>query len=52
MTYGNNFGLVTVDWERPDPLVSLQIRDEVGDITIQQKLPLSVLQPAGKRKAG
>jgi alkaline phosphatase D len=45
MNQGNNFGMVTIDWSRPDPLLSLQIRDEPGDIMIQQKLPLSALQP-------
>jgi alkaline phosphatase D len=45
MQYGNNFGVVTIDWKRKDPLIGLQIRDEEGDITIQQKVPLSVLQP-------
>lgn len=45
MNQGNNFGLVALDWERSDPVVSLQIRDEQGDITIQEKIPLSWLQP-------
>ena len=45
MNVGNNFGVIAIDWSRPDPLISLQIRDEAGDITIQEKLPLSVLQP-------
>lgn len=55
MNVGNNFGMVAIDWNRPDPLISLQIRDESGDITIQEKLPLSVLQPGtikSKGKAG
>ncbi len=45
MNVGNNFGVIAVDWSRPDPVISLQVRDEVGDITIQEKLPLSALQP-------
>ncbi len=45
MNHGHNFGLVTIDWSRPDPLLGLQIRDEEGDITIQEKVPLSLLQP-------
>lgn len=44
MAYGNNFGFIEVDWKRKDPLIRLQIRDEVGDIFLQQKLPLSVLK--------
>jgi alkaline phosphatase D len=51
MNQGDNFGLVTIDWERPDPLVSLQIRDVAGDITIQEKVPLSWLQPGAIRGA-
>jgi alkaline phosphatase D len=50
MNVGNNFGLITIDWSRPDPVLSLQIRDEAGDITIQEKLALSVLRP-GSLKA-
>lgn len=45
MNVGNNFGVITIDWSRADPLLSLQIRDEAGDIAIQDKLPLSVLKP-------
>jgi alkaline phosphatase D len=45
MNAGDNFGLVTIDWDREDPRVSLQIRDVEGDVTIQQKLSLSTLQP-------
>ncbi len=45
MNVGNNFGMILIDWSRPTPLLSLQVRDEVGDITINEKLPLSVLQP-------
>jgi len=53
MNFGHNFGAIAIDWEQPDPVISLQIRDEVGDITIQQKLPLNVLQPGFlKTKSG
>jgi alkaline phosphatase D len=45
MNRGNNFGLITIDWSKPDPLIRLQIRDEEGEVTIQEKLPLSLLQP-------
>ncbi len=43
MPFGNNFGLIQIDWDQPDPLIRLQIRDEEGDLTIQHKIPLSVL---------
>ena len=45
MDRGNNFGLVRIDWNRDDPLIRLEIRDEDGDVTIGHKLPLSQLQP-------
>jgi alkaline phosphatase D len=45
MNWGNNFGLITVDWGQDDPLLRLQIRDEQGEVTIQEKVPLSLLQP-------
>lgn len=50
MNTGNNFGLITIDWDKLDPLIRLQIRDEAGDITIQEKVHLSTLQP-GKWKS-
>lgn len=56
MNFGHNSGLITIDWDgkdakgKPDPILTLQIRDEEGEITIRQKVPLSVLQP-GKIKA-
>lgn len=45
MTYGDNFGMVQIDWEKPDPQIRLQIRNVDGEVTIQQKLDLSVLKP-------
>lgn len=45
MNWGDNFGLVAVDWDRPDPRVSLQIRDVEGDVNIQRKINLSTIQP-------
>jgi alkaline phosphatase D len=52
MNWGNNFGLITIDWSKDDPLVRLQIRDLAGEVTIQEKLPLSMLQPGAiKNKA-
>jgi alkaline phosphatase D len=44
LNWGDNFGLITIDWDKADPLIALQIRDVAGDIRIQQKLPLSLLQ--------
>jgi alkaline phosphatase D len=45
MNVGNNFGLVTIDWGKADPLIRLQLRDEEGEVTVQQKVPLSRLRP-------
>jgi hypothetical protein len=47
MTSGDNFGLVAIDWDRSPPRVSLQVHDVDGDVTIRQKLDLSLLQPGG-----
>ena len=45
MNWGDNFGMITIDWERQDPQLRLQIRDVDGDVTIQRKVFLSTLQP-------
>jgi len=45
MNWGDNFGVVKIDWDRADPQISLQIRSVDGDITIQRKIFLSTLQP-------
>jgi alkaline phosphatase D len=45
VNWSNNFGLVAVDWRRADPRISLQIRNEQGDILIQRILILSLLRP-------
>jgi alkaline phosphatase D len=44
MNIGDNFGLIEIDWERPDPLLRFQIRDDEGEIMIHHKIPLSVLR--------
>ena len=45
MNWGDNFGVVAIDWSLADPEISLQIRDVKGDIRIQQKISLSLLRP-------
>jgi hypothetical protein len=32
---GDSFGVITIDWDRPDARISLRIRDVEGDVTIQ-----------------
>jgi len=44
LSFGDNFGMVTIDWSLPDPKIGLQIRDVDGDIVIQHKVLLSDLQ--------
>ena len=44
MNRGDNFGVIAIDWDRPDPRISLQIRDVEGDVTIQQKINLSTIR--------
>jgi alkaline phosphatase D len=43
MDQGNNFGLVRIDWSKEDPLISLEVHDEEGDVMIRHKIPLSRL---------
>jgi alkaline phosphatase D len=40
-----NHGAVLVDWNETDPIVRLQVRDEKGGVVLQQRFPLSRLQP-------
>lgn len=47
MPWGNHFGVIAIDWYQPDPVISMQIRDEAGEIRVQHKVPLSLLQVAG-----
>jgi hypothetical protein len=51
MNWGDNFGLVIIDWDRPDPQIALQIRDVTGEIFLAQKLNLSTLRRRAPRDA-
>lgn len=44
--FETNFGFVLVDWDQPDPLVRLQVRDESGEVVLQQKVTLGRLRSA------
>ena len=44
MNWGDNFGLIAIDWQQKDPQIRLQVRDDVGDVIIQRKINLSTLQ--------
>ena len=43
-----NFGTVLIDWEPADPVVRLQVREESGDVVLQQRLTLSQLRTKPK----
>ena len=45
MNWGDNFGMIVIDWGRPDPEISMQVRDDAGDISIQRKVSIGLLQP-------
>ena len=49
MPYGDHFGVVTVDWAAADALVSLQLRDVAGEVTLKQSFPISLLRPSQKK---
>lgn len=40
-----NFGMIQIDWDQPDPVVRMQVRDAAGDVVLQQRVWLSQLQP-------
>ena len=41
MPTGNNFGLLTIDWDHKPPRIAVQLRDTAGDVVIQQKTDLN-----------
>ena len=45
-----NFGSIQIDWEERDPIIRLQVRDEKGDVVLQQRVLLSQLRPAGTKR--
>lgn len=45
-----NFGMVRIDWDQPDPVVRMQVRDATGDVVLQQRVSLGQLQPTPLRK--
>lgn len=45
LNVGHNYGLITIDWRQEDPLIRLQLKDASGETAVQQKAPLSWLQP-------
>lgn len=47
MPYGDNFGLITIDWTGDNPRVTAQLRDEDGDTAAGFKVRLSTLKGSG-----
>lgn len=41
--FDTNFGTVLIDWQAADPVIRLQIRDEKGEVVLQQRLKRSQL---------
>jgi alkaline phosphatase D len=46
MNTGENYGFVTIDWERSDPLIRLEARDTDGEPAFTAKIRLSDLRPS------
>jgi alkaline phosphatase D len=46
LPYGDHFGMVQIDWSGDDPRVTLQLRDEDGDVMCAAKVRLSTLRAA------
>jgi len=42
--FDTNFGAILIDWDQPNPVVRLQVRDEKGDVVLQQRVLLSQLR--------
>jgi alkaline phosphatase D len=42
--FETNFGMITIDWKEADPLLRLQVRDEKGNVVLQQRVRLSELE--------
>jgi alkaline phosphatase D len=45
MNWGDNSGMILIDWEPSDPQIRFQILDADGEIAIQRKINLSTIAP-------
>lgn len=43
--FETNFGMIQIDWSASDPVLRLQVRDEKGEVVLQQRVKLSELTP-------
>lgn len=46
--FDTNFGMVHIDWDRSDPELRIQVRDEQGGVVFQQRVTLGQLSPPGR----
>ncbi|MBS0266604.1 MAG: alkaline phosphatase family protein [Planctomycetes bacterium] len=44
-----NFGTIEIDWTQADPLLRLQIREQTGEVVLQQRVLLSQLRAPQKK---
>ncbi len=44
LPYGNHFGSIEIHWDSHEPWVGLQLRHEDGQVAVQVRVPLKVLQ--------
>lgn len=49
--FETNFGTVVIDWEQPDPVIRLQVRDAAGGVVLQQRVKLSDLRPGQQEQS-
>ena len=42
--FDTNSGAILIDWNQPDPVIRLQIKDSKGDVVMQHRLTMSQLQ--------
>lgn len=40
-----NYGTIDIDWDAPDPVITLRVRDDRDRVRIEQNIRLSMLQP-------
>jgi hypothetical protein len=43
---GANFATITIDWNQPDPVISLRAHNDQGQPQFQHEIKLSTLQPS------
>lgn len=48
--FGASFGAITIDWDAPDPVVRCQVRDEEGNVVLQQRTRLSELRAGATQR--